>query len=101
MPAFLFEHGPRADIMDAFGEGVKQGWGAEPLGLSDQSADWLRKAGVFNDLDEGHQSWLRTFNEALIRPAVAGLDAAWRSGTALLRGSQAAVAAVGEQAEAG
>lgn len=101
MPAFLFEHGPRANVLNAFGQGVSEGWGAGALGLSDESEDFLRKAGIFNDLDEGHQSWLRTFNEALIRPAAVAFDAVQRGGTALLRGAQAGVEAIGERAEQG
>lgn len=96
MPAWLFENGQRANILNAFGEGAAQGWGADPLGLSDETSDFLKKAGIFNDVQEGHQSWLRTFNEAMIRPAAAGLEAVMRGGSALLRGGQAAVAALGE-----
>ena len=101
MPEFLFQQGPRASILDAFGQGAAQGWGGEPLGLSDESADALKKAGIFNDLDQGHQNLLRTFNEAMIRPAAAGLDAIWRGGAAALRGTQAAIENIGERAEAG
>jgi hypothetical protein len=101
MPEFLFQQGPRASVLDAFGQGAAQGWGGEPLGLSDESADALKKAGIFNDLEQGHQNALRTFNEAMIRPAVAGLDAVWRGGAAALRGTQAAIENIGERAEAG
>jgi hypothetical protein len=101
MPDFLFQQGPRANIMSAFGQGIEQGWGAEPLGLSPETEDFYKKAGIFNDAQEGHQSWLRTFNEAMIRPAAVALDAAQRGGMALLRGAQAGVEAVGERAEQG
>lgn len=96
MPDWLFEQGDRANILKAFGQGAEQGWGSEPLGLSPDTEDFLKKAGIFNDYQSGHTSFVRTFNEAMIRPAAAGLDAAMRAGTALFRGAQAGIGALGE-----
>lgn len=65
-------------VLDAFGQGAKAGWGAEPLGLSDESSMALRETGVFKDLNDATVQPLRAFNEAMIRPAAAGLDAVFR-----------------------
>ena len=96
IPDWLMQHGERANILKAFGQGAEQGWGSEPLGLDQETEGFLKKAGIFNDYQDGHVSATRTFNEAIIRPAAVGLDAAMRTGTALFRGVQGAVEALGE-----
>jgi hypothetical protein len=90
---------PVARIMNHFGQGFKHGWGAEPLGLSNESNEYLKKSGVFNDYVSGHTSLVKSANEALIRPAAAGLDAAWRGTMGAFSGAQEAVAATGKDIE--
>lgn len=93
-----FTDSPTADILNAFGQGAKQGWGSEPLGLSPEAEKFLQKSGVFNDYKDGQSSLIKSFNEAIIRPGAAGLDAASRAGSALFSGAQGAVAEFGKQA---
>lgn len=59
----------------------KEAFGSEPLGLSGQTAEALRGAGVFPREGEGIQP-LRQVNEAIMRPVAAALDAVWRAGGA-------------------
>lgn len=80
---------PSGRILDAFGQGLKDGWGAGPPGLSPESEKAMRDAGVFNDYSKNSTSILKTFNEAIMRPAAAGMDA-------MMRGGNAALTALGE-----
>lgn len=84
-------------VLDAVGQGLKNGWGAEPIGLSPESEKFLKDAGIFNSTQGGVMAPLRAFNEILIRPAAAALDTAWRGLNAVPYGIAALVGAnVGE-----
>lgn len=61
-------------ILNSAGYGAQNEWGAAPLGLSPDAEAGLRKAGVFNDYATGHTNFLKSANEALIRPAAALAD---------------------------
>lgn len=75
----LLERATTGRILDAFGQGAKQGWGEGELGLSEESQKWLREAGIFNDYAKGRSSVVKAFNEALIRPSALLLDTGLRS----------------------
>lgn len=77
-----------AHILNQFGQGFKDGWGTGP-GLADESADFLKKAGIYNDAAKGQNDIVKSFNEAVMRPAAAGLDTLVRGGQALVKGLQA------------
>jgi hypothetical protein len=92
------EVNPVARILDHFGQGARQGWGAEPNGLSQESAEALKKAGVFNDYDKGQKSIIKAANEALFRGAAVMLyDPLFRGLPAGFRGVQEAIAQTGEE----
>lgn len=81
-------------ILDAFGQGAKDGWGTRPLGLDEDTVKTLRQYGVFNDYEAGRTSLVRTFNETLIRGGAAAIDATMRGVGAVIRGiSEAGVQA--------
>jgi hypothetical protein len=65
-------------VLNAVGYGARNGWGSEPLGLSADTETALRRAGIFNDYQNGHTSMMRSFNEAIIRPAATVPDAFMR-----------------------
>lgn len=88
--------GPVGKILDAFGQGAKQGWGTDH-GLSDDVTDALKKAGIYGDVSKGQATILQAFNEGLIRPVAASLDLALRAGGAGLGGVEAAAAEAGAQ----
>lgn len=89
---------PVARILDHFGQGAKQGWGAEPNGLSQESADALKKAGIFNDYDKGQRSIVKAMNESLFRGAATYIaDPIMRGLPAAFRGAQEAIAQTGEE----
>jgi hypothetical protein len=92
-----FTQAPAGRLLSAFGQGVEDGWGSQPLGLSDESVKALRDAGTFPDYEKGRVGVLRALNEAFIRPAAAGLDAAVRAGSAAFGGVQAGVAQIGKE----
>jgi hypothetical protein len=73
--------------MDQIGYGAQTGWGSEPLGLSPETEQSLAKAGWINDYKSGHKDFMKSANEAVIRPAVAGLDATQRAVTSTLYGA--------------
>lgn len=77
-------------VLDAVGHGAKQGWGTQEI-VSPDTADLLRKAGVFPDAAKPQHDIIRGFNEAMLRPAAAGLDMAIRAGGQFLRGTGAAI----------
>lgn len=78
-------------ILDAFGQGAKDGWGTRPLGLPEDTVKTLRQYGVFNDYETGRTSLVRSFNEALIRPAAAAIDATVRGISAIAGGIGGAI----------
>lgn len=88
---------PVGKILDAFGQGAKQGWGTDNIGLSTETSEWLKKVGIFNDVSKGQTSIVRTFNEGLFRPLAAGLDAVGRTLGAVQGGAEAAAAAAGAE----
>lgn len=65
-------------ILNAFGTGAQDGWGADPIGLSKEDEAYLGKIGLFNDYKTNSQNIFKTFNEGIIRPVVAGADLAAR-----------------------
>src|ERR1700752_756527 len=81
-----------ARVLNAMGYGAQDGWGSRPLGLPAQAETALRQAGVFNDYQSGHDSLVKSFNEAIIRPAASAVDA-------LMRAPSAALTAIGAGAE--
>jgi len=84
-------------IMDAFGQGAKFGWGTTPLGLSEDSEAKLREAGIFKDVESSLTDSLKTFNQALIRPAASVLDTLVRTGSAAITGTASAVGQAAEE----
>jgi len=84
-------------VLNAFGQGVRQGWGAADLGLDPTTEASLKQAGILPDVQKGQGGLLRAFNEAIIRPTAAALDAASRLPSAVIAGGQAAVAEAGAQ----
>ena len=65
--------------------------------MSDETADYLKKAGVFNDYDKGQKSIIKAANEALMRQAAVALNLNLRPLPALQSGAQAAIAQIGEE----
>lgn len=61
-------------VLDAFGQGARNGWGTDGGGLSPESEQWMRNVGLFNDYAKGEHDWLKSFNEALIRPAATAVS---------------------------
>lgn len=104
-----FPSGPMADeiihaspighVLSAFGQGMKDGWGAGTVGIEPggEAEKYLRESGVFPSLDKGRNDILKSFNEAIIRPAAAGFDAAMRGTSALFKGAQEVVVQAGEE----
>lgn len=89
---------PVARVLDHFGQGARQGWGAEPNGLSEESANALKKAGIFNDYDKGQRSVIKAMNESMFRGAATYLsDPIMRGLPAGFRGVQEAIAQTGEE----
>lgn len=88
---------PSNRILDAFGQGAKQSWGTETLGLSEQTEKELVKAGVFNDYQNNKTNILKSANEAIIRPVAAGLDAVMRSFSAFFGGADTGLTQAAEE----
>lgn len=79
----IAEKGPISGILDAFGQGAKDQWGATvygpgPLGLSPETVESMRKNGYFNDYESGNTSLAKTFNEAFIRGGAQALEGTFR-----------------------
>lgn len=94
---YLFNQNPFAHVMKAFGQGFEQQWGSEPLGLSQDSEKELRDLGIFNDYNSGRTNLVKSFNEAVIRPTVSGLDFAQRLIPSLLAGASTAATQAGQE----
>ncbi len=98
LDSFLSQN-PIGKVLDHFGQGAKQAWGTQPVGLSEDTEAFLRKAGIFNDYNSGRTSLLKSFNEAVVRPAVASADFAQRAFGAAVGGTEAALAQTGAEAQ--
>lgn len=89
-----------ARILNSVGYGAQQGWGSEPLGLSPDTEQSMRKMGLFPDYEAGHKSFLQAFNNVTVRPVT---EFAIRSAEAALetvgRGLQSGLYAAGSGAE--
>lgn len=81
-------------VMKAFGEGYGEAWGPDRLGLSKESTEWLAKVGIFASGSK-FENPFQAFNEGVIIPAAAALDAATRLPGAVYRGLQSAGVAAG------
>ncbi len=91
--------GPIARVLNSFGQGFKDGWGSEPIGIGQETEQFLRKAGIFNDYKNNQTSLIKSFNEALIRPAAAAVNAAWRGLGGAMTGAAEAIAQGGQEAQ--
>lgn len=96
-------------ILNAFGQGVKQGWGTESVAIPDPVQQVLKSTGFWDEYANTRNQHLKSFNEVLFRPAAAMLDrflgpvatdinAAVRGGSALLRGASEAAYQAGKEA---
>jgi hypothetical protein len=90
-------------ILDAFGQGVKDGWGSEPMGVSPEIQQALTRAGVFNDYSKSHTDFMKSVNEAWMRPAIGALSLGWRTVTrgpgSVIQGLTEAAQQAGEEQE--
>ena len=66
-------------VLDAFGQGFKEGWGAEALGLSRETEEALTSMGVLNDVRDKNYNIMKGFNSAIIRPLAWAMDAGFRT----------------------
>jgi hypothetical protein len=83
------------NIVNAGIQGIKEGFGTAPIGMSPQTDQALVNAGVFNGPNEYNP--LKGINRAIITPLAAGADLAVRGGSAVLRGGQGIVAQTGAE----
>ncbi len=92
------EVSPLARVLDAFGHGAKDNWGAPHL--ADDLTDFMRKSGMYNDYDKGQKSFAKTASEVLLWPYVHLLtipETGVHGLAAATGGVQAAIAQVGEE----
>lgn len=82
-------------VVQSATDAAKAAFGPSPLGLSPETEDALKRAGIFNDAAKGQHSIVRAFNEAVIQPAAAAIDLAWRAGGAALGAFQGAATQAG------
>jgi hypothetical protein len=71
-------------FLNAVGEGASDMWGTRPLGYFPEADKWLKEHGIFPK--EGDISPIRAFNQGVIVPLVAGVDAFIRGGGSILYG---------------
>ena len=71
---FYAQAEPIGRVLRAFGQGAEEAWDSgKNLGFSDDINEFMKKAGIYNDVAKGQGNWLKTYNEAIIRPAVAAV----------------------------
>lgn len=95
----FFSMGTVGKVLDAFGQGAKHGWGTQSVVLSPENEKSLRDSGVWNDYQHNNTSFLKSGNEAWMRPAAAALDTIFRGVPAVVTGTEAALAQTGEEAQ--
>lgn len=74
-----------ASILEGFGYGFKQGFGAQPL-LKGPAQEALKDAGILKDYEEGQNNIVRQFGDFFIRPLAFTLDLALRGPSGIARG---------------
>lgn len=82
-----------ARILSSIGYGFDQDWGAKQQ--EPDLVTTLRQAGVFNDYQPGHDSWIKSANEAILRPAISSVDALFRLPPAVAGGVAGGLRAAG------
>lgn len=86
-----------ARILNHVGYGFQDNWGSRPIGLDSDTEGALRKAGVINDYQQGHDTFVKSINEALIRPAADFADLAARTPAAILGAISGGATQAGEE----
>lgn len=89
--------GSVAKVLSAFGQGAKEGWGAAGPPIEPETEEFLRKSGVWNDYQAGHTSFIRSLNEAFMRPTASAIALGTAAAQAGIRGAQGVVAETGAQ----
>lgn len=79
--------GKVANALGEFGEWGAKNLDPESLGLDQPTEQWMKDNGLFNDYQNGHANFLRTFNEAVMRPAIVAGQAAYRGSAAIASGA--------------
>lgn len=80
-------------------EGISEGWGHGPS-IPQETEDWMKKNGLFDDYKDGHANLIKQFNEAILRPALATGYTVPRVFGAGLRGAQAVTYTAAQEAGA-
>lgn len=86
-----------ARILNSAGYGAQQGWGADTPDLDQGSIAALRKAGVFNDYSTGHEVFLKSANEALLRGAASAAELVAHAPGTVVGGLTGAAQQIGEE----
>jgi hypothetical protein len=89
-------------VLNGFGYGAQQAFGTEPVAtpytaLSPETADSLKKLGVFNDYTKGQNALVRSMAEGTIRTLSSGAQLFGRASSAVAGGFLGAAAGAGEQ----
>lgn len=84
-------------IMTATGHGFDEAFGSEQVGLSPENKQALAKAGVLPDYEKGQGTLLQHINEALILPAAAALNTAWRLPGGVIGAVESGLTQTGEE----
>lgn len=71
--------GPVHRVEQAVQQGMAEGIGSEPFGLSPETEQKLGEAGIFHEPGKGYTQPMQLINEAIIRPSAAGVDAFFRA----------------------
>lgn len=87
-----------ARIMHAFGSGVDEAADhGKKLLMSDETAEYLRKHGIFNDYVNGQSSVLKAYNETFLRSGAVVVNTAIHGVPAVVHGLQEAAVEIGQQ----
>jgi hypothetical protein len=76
-----------ASTLGAFGPAYREAYGNEPIGLKPEDEAALKKAGVFNDYEQGPGSWYKAADEFFIRGIAGGFEQLYRIGRGAIGGT--------------
>lgn len=82
----FFSHNKVGRILNAFGQGYQQDWGAQGVNLEGDLKDWVSKTDVLNNFVQQHKDLAKGFNEGFIRPWAHVIDSAANSAMGILGG---------------
>lgn len=81
-------------VLDAFKQGARDGWGDQPIGLSEESLRYMNERGALVPLEDAWKAPVTFFNEMLMQSGAVAFDLATRGFTAATHAAGGSIAQI-------